>query len=152
WKRSAYVCVAGTLLLAATSSWAGNANGYHWTNLVSDIPGVALHTDPHLVNPWGLTVSSTGNFWVSDAETGVSTVYTGEGDIVPLVVKIPPSASSTEEHGFPTGQVANNTPAFVITHNGVSGPALFIFVSEDGGISGWNPQVSPTDAILVVDD
>src|SRR5438093_4354466 len=72
-KRFTYICAAGTLLLTATFSWA--ASGYHWTNLVSDIPGAALHTDPNLVTPWGLTVSSTGNFWVSDADTGVSTIY-----------------------------------------------------------------------------
>jgi len=148
WKRFAYICAAGTLLLTATSSWAA---GYHWTNLVSDIPGVALHTDPHLVNPWGLTVSSTGNFWVSDNGAGLATVYTGEGVRVPLVVTIPPSASSTENRGAPTGQVVNSGPGFVITHNGVSGPSLFIFVSEDGGISGWNPDVSPDQAILAVD-
>jgi hypothetical protein len=35
-KRFAYICAAGTLLLTATSVWAA---GYHWTNLVSDIPG-----------------------------------------------------------------------------------------------------------------
>jgi len=150
WKRLAYICAAGTLLLTATSSWAA---GYHWTNLVSDIPGVALHTDPNLVNPWGLTFStSTGNFWVSDAEVGLATVYTQEGVPVPTVVQIPPSASSTEERGAPTGQVINNGPGFVITQNGVSGPSLFIFVSEDGGISGWNPDVSPNHAILAVDD
>src|SRR5436309_5445207 len=50
-KRFTYICVAGTLLLTASSAWAA---GYHWTNLVSDIPGLALHTDPNLVNPWGL--------------------------------------------------------------------------------------------------
>src|SRR5213592_1157020 len=99
-KRFTYICVAGTLLLTASSAWAA---GYHWTNLVSDIPGLALHTDPNLVNPWGLTVSSTGNFWVSDAEVGLATDYTEEGEIVPLVVRIPPSASSTEELGAPTG-------------------------------------------------
>ena len=152
-KRFAYICAAATLLLTATSSWAGDGNnGYHWTNLVSDIPGVALHADPNLVNPWGLTVSSTGNFWVSDAETGVATIYTEEGEPVPLVVKIPPSASSSEERGAPTGQVVNSGPGFVVTQNGVSGPSLFIFVSEDGGISGWNPDVSPDQAILAVDD
>src|SRR5438093_1413450 len=148
-KRFACICAAGTLLLTATSSWAA---GYHWTNLVSDIPGVALHADPNLVNPWGLTVSSTGNFWVSDNGTGVATVYTDEGGHVPLVVAIPPSASSTEQLGTPTGQVVNNRPGFVMTQNGVSGPSLFIFVSEDGGISGWNPDVSPNRAVLAVDD
>jgi uncharacterized protein (TIGR03118 family) len=148
-KRFACICAAGTLLLTATSSWAA---GYHWTNLVSDIPGVALHTDPNLVNPWGLTVSNTGNFRVSDAETGVATVYTEEGEPLPLVIEIPPSASSTEEHGAPTGQVVNNGPGFVITQNGVSASSRLIFVSEDGGISGWNQDVSRNHAILAVDD
>jgi uncharacterized protein (TIGR03118 family) len=151
-KRFACISAVGTLLLTATSSWAAGGNAYHWTNLVSDIPGVAKFTDPNLVNPWGLTISSSGNFWVSDAETGVSTIYDEEGVPQPLVVTIPPSASSSEEHGAPTGQVVNSGSGFVVSQNGVSGPALFIFVSEDGGISGWNPTVSPDQAILTVDD
>src|ERR1700730_4912201 len=49
------------------------------TNLISDIPGLAPVTDPHLVNPWGVAVSpSPGAFWVSDAGSGVATVYTGD--------------------------------------------------------------------------
>jgi hypothetical protein len=35
------------------------------TNLVSDLPGVAQVLDPNLVNPWGITESGTGVFWVS---------------------------------------------------------------------------------------
>ena len=31
-------------------------------NLVSDIPGLAAHTDPLLVNPWGISKSATGPF------------------------------------------------------------------------------------------
>jgi uncharacterized protein (TIGR03118 family) len=152
-KCFACMSAAGTLLLTATSSWAaGGPNAYHWTNLVSDIPGVAENVDPNLVNPWGLTISSSGNFWVSDAEVGLATVYSEEGVPQSLVVTIPPSASSSEEVGAPTGQVVNSGPGFVITQNGVSGPSLFIFVSEDGGISGWNPEVSPDHAILAVDD
>src|SRR5262249_25152682 len=33
-----------------------------------------------------------------------------------------------------------------------SGPALFIFAAEDGTISGWNPQVDFTTAVLKVDN
>ena len=40
---------------SATSPVANSA--YRQTNLVSDIPGLALHTDPNLRNPWG---TSTG--------------------------------------------------------------------------------------------
>ena len=41
---------------------------------------------------------------------------------------------------------------FQVTKNGNSAPALFIFVSEDGSISGWNPNVDPTNAIIAVDN
>jgi uncharacterized protein (TIGR03118 family) len=36
--------------------------------------------------------------------------------------------------------------------NGNSGPSTFIFVAEDGSISGWNPMVDPTNAIIAVDN
>src|SRR5437879_4131234 len=151
-KRFAYICAAGTLLLTATSSWAAGANNaYHWTNLVSDIAGVALRVDSNLVNPWGLAASTTNTLWVADNGTGVSTLYSTDGVPVPLVVTIPPSASNTDGAN-PTGTVFNSGSGFVVTRNGVSGPSIFIFVSEDGSISGWNPDVSPDHAILAVDD
>src|ERR1700694_1314459 len=45
-------------------------------NLVADVPGVADFTDPNLVNAWGIVTSATSPFWVCDAGTGLSTVYT----------------------------------------------------------------------------
>ncbi len=151
-KRFAYICAAGTLLLTATSSWAAaDTNAYHWTNLVSDIAGVALRVDSNLVNPWGLAPSATNTLWVADNGTGVSTLYSTDGVPVPLVVIIPRSASNTDGAN-PTGTVFNSGSGFVVTRNGVSGPSIFIFVSEDGSISGWNPDVSPDHAILAVDD
>ena len=39
-----------------------------------------------------------------------------------------------------------------MTKNGTSAPALFIFVSEDGSISGWNPTLDQTHAIIAVDN
>jgi uncharacterized protein (TIGR03118 family) len=53
---------------------------------------------------------------------------------------------------FPTGQAANTTNGFVVHKGTKSGAALFLFVSEDGTISGWNPSVSPTTAINAVDN
>jgi len=38
-----------------------------------------------------------------------------------------------------------------VTQNGVTAPSLFLFATEDGTISGWNPKVDPTHAILAVD-
>src|SRR5205807_7488608 len=46
---------------------------YQQTNIVSDTPGLAAFTDPNLINPWGLSLSPTGQFRVSDNGTGLST-------------------------------------------------------------------------------
>ena len=147
WRLFASGAMVATLLLTAATSWGQNS--YTRTDLVSDIPGRAEHTDPNLVNPWGLTIGE--EFWVSNAGTGTSTLYDEEGNPLPLVVTIPPSASNDEGVSEPTGQVFNPGTNFVVSNGTSSGPAIFIFVSEDGGISGWNPDVDVNNAILAVD-
>src|ERR1700733_16254892 len=74
------------LVAVVAFSSAAFAQRYSQTNLVADTPGVAAFTDPLLINPWGMSFSSTSPFWVSDAGSGVSTLYTGTGSLVPLVV------------------------------------------------------------------
>jgi uncharacterized protein (TIGR03118 family) len=110
---------------------------YQQDNLVSDIPGLAAFTDLYLVNPWGIASSSTSPFWISDNHRGVSTLYNGAGQPFPvgspLVVTIP--------GGSPTGVVFNtNSSAF----NG----DVFLFVSEDGTISGWRGALGTTAETL----
>jgi hypothetical protein len=65
------------------------AQHYKQTNLVSDTSGVAPVTDPQLINPWGLSRSSSSPWWISDNGTGVSTLYNGAGAKQSLVVTIP---------------------------------------------------------------
>ncbi len=129
------------------------ADTYSSTNLQSDIPGLAAHVDPNLVNPWGMAVpSATGPIWVSDNGTGVSTLYNqADGTARPLIVTIPTSARN-KDGGNPTGVVFNGTTFFNVTLNGNSLPGRFIFVSEDGSISGWNPTLDGTHAIIAVDN
>jgi len=145
--KSALLLLAVAILTAASA----RADTYSWTNFQSDIPGVAQHVDPNLVNPWGMAVSPSGTIWVSDNGTGVSTLYHQDGTAVPLVVEIP-TAARNRDVGNPTGQVFNETPFFQVTKNGNSAPAFFIFVSEDGSISGWNPTLDQTHAIIAVDN
>jgi uncharacterized protein (TIGR03118 family) len=123
---------------------------YTQTNLVSNLSGVAAVTDPNLANAWGLSRSSTGDWWVSDNTSGLSTLYSGTtGAITPLVVAIPPSNPNTSSTGSPTGTVFNGTADFAIA---TGKPALFLFATEDGTISGWNPGVNPVKAILAVNE
>jgi len=139
------------LILAATSfiTTFAHADSYSWQNLQSDIHGVATNTDPNLVNPWGMAPNSSGSvIWVSDNGTGVSTLYDQSGNAQPLVVTIP--AKDKNKTGTPTGIVRNDTTFFKVTKNGISKPAKFIFVSEDGTISGWNPNLDLNNAIVAV--
>jgi len=148
----AYIKIALPLLAAAMFTAASpRSDTYSWTNFQSDIAGVAQHVDPNLVNPWGMAAGSTGTIWVSDNGTGVSTLYNQDGTAVPLVVEIP-TAKQNRGTGNPTGIVFNDTGFFPVTLNGTSASALFIFVSEDGSISGWNPTLDQTHAIIAVDN
>ena len=72
-----------------------SAQHYQQTNLVSDHFGHgAPLTDPNLKNPWGITRSATSPWWVSNNNSGTSTLYTGAGAAVPIngtgFVNIPP--------------------------------------------------------------
>jgi uncharacterized protein (TIGR03118 family) len=153
--RTIRTLIANVLLISAATSFSvatAHADTYSWTNLQSDIAGVATHVDRNLVNPWGMSVSApNGTIWVSDNGTGVSTLYGQDGTARSLVVTIP-TAARNRGGGNPTGQVRNNTLFFQVTKNGNSAPAFFIFVSEDGSISGWNPTLDGTHAIIAVDN
>ncbi len=117
---------------------------YEQHNLVSDGAVSADLVDPALVNAWGLVASATSPWWVADNGTGLSTLYNGNtGAKVALTVSVP---------GAPTGVVFNSGPSFVVANGTKSGPARFIFASEDGTISGWNPAVAATQAVVGVDN
>ena len=114
---------------------------YVQRNLVSDMPGVAVTTDPNLVNPWGLAAGTGGPFWVSDNGTGVSTLYNGSGIKAALTVTVPSPAGGTPPAPV-TGQVFNGTAADFAG-------SRFIFATEDGTVSAWT---SGTAAVLKVDN
>jgi uncharacterized protein (TIGR03118 family) len=131
------------------------ATAFLQTNLVSDLPGVANILDPNLVNPWGISESSTSAFWISDNNSGVSTLYNGQGQPQPpgtnpphkpLIVSIPTPGDPLGASGAPTGTVFNTAlgnGGFKVTNGTTSAPAIFLFATEDGTIVGWNPAVNP---------
>jgi uncharacterized protein (TIGR03118 family) len=141
-RRSSLATVA--VLTLASALTAQPTQHYKQTNLVSNVPGVAPVTDPNLVNAWGMSRGSGTPWWVSDNGTGLTTLYNGAGAPQALVVTIPGADGSG---GTPTGQVFNGTNDFQLTPGN---PARFIFVTEDGTVSGWNPAVNATVAQIKV--
>jgi uncharacterized protein (TIGR03118 family) len=118
----------------------GPQGAYVQTNLVSDIPGLALLTDPSLKNPWGTAFGPDGSFSVADQKTNVSTRYavTEAG----VTAESPTVAVPTTATGLqgPTGQVHNTTSSFLV--NGA--PATFIYADLNGTISAWNGSAGAT--------
>jgi len=146
WKHATGVA-ALTLILILLGVSSGMAQHYQRTDLTADKSSTspAPNIDPNLVNAWGMSRSSGSPWWISDNGTSLSTLYDGTGAPLSLVVSIPRPDGTPG--GAPTGTVFNYTGAFEVAP-GQS--AFFLFATEDGSISGWNPNVNPTSAIVKV--
>lgn len=126
-----------------------NTVGFTVANLVSDLRGVAAHTDANLVNPWGFAETPGGRFQVAANGTGVTLRLNAEGATLGhAVVLQPPLGSTPGTTTSPNGTFLNTTSDFVISDDGKSGPAEFIFSTEDGTLVAFNPKVDPKEAIL----
>lgn len=147
-RRTSVGVLAALSLTIATHVRASDGRPAHYqqTNLVADQSGVATFTDPHLVNPWGLSRSSGGPWWVSDNGTGLSTLYNGTGAIQSLVVTLP-NVPGVSDPSAPTGTVFNAVATDFLIAAGK--PARFLFATEEGTILGWN---SGTTATLLVNN
>ncbi|MDQ1694216.1 MAG: hypothetical protein QOH85_1751, partial [Acidobacteriaceae bacterium] len=136
------------------------AQHYTQTNLVSNTGNAPL-TDPNLQNAWGLVASPTGSpWWVSNNAGGTSTLYsidptTGAASLVPInpapneFVKVPGAPQTPPVPGSPTGIMFNGSPTDFLLAPGA--PALFLFVTEDGTVQGWNPGVNRASTVIKVD-
>src|SRR5262249_53885825 len=127
----------------AAAASAAPSGGYVVTPLVSNnhVPGTT--DDGNLQNAWGLAATATSPWWVADNGSGLSTLYTGAGARLGLVVT---------GGDAPAGLVANpSTTAFVLPNGSA---ARFLFDSEAGTVSGWNsataavPVLSPPGAVF----
>jgi uncharacterized protein (TIGR03118 family) len=134
------------------------AGEFFQTDLTSDLAGISPNQDMNLSNPWGVASFAGGPFWVSNNNTGTSTLYNGAGVPQKLVVQIPAAPGSAPGTlGMPSGIVANGGGGFNVSEKdakGVvhTGSGLFIFATTDGTISAWNPGVDLHHAILEVNN
>jgi len=137
--------LAALVVGAALAGLAGTsaAASFGVTNLVSDdlAANPAQLVDPGLLNAWGIAASPTSPFWVSSNGAGTAVLYrvdplTQATTKVGLTVTIPGA-------GNVTGQVFNGNGA---AFNGDA----FLFVSEDGTISGWRGALGSTAEALAL--
>jgi uncharacterized protein (TIGR03118 family) len=146
-------------ILAIVLSLSGTAATTHGasvsviqTNLVTDDPMVnpAQITDGHLINPWGVSFSTNGSgspFWVSDNQQApgqtiaLTTLYAvnAAGVVTKNAMEVTIPGPPAGGPGSPTGQVFNTASG-----SGAFNGDLFLFVSEDGTVSGWRGALGTT--------
>jgi uncharacterized protein (TIGR03118 family) len=144
------VCLGLVLLMVSGPAQAQ----YQLTNLVSNqVDSHAPTIDPLLANPWGLARSAGSPWWLSDNDTGWSTLYTAAGAQEALKVTIPTAGNGPVE---PTGLNGPGTPTGIVNNGSktdfqVSGVASsFIFATLDGTICAW-PGSNKNLATIKVD-
>jgi uncharacterized protein (TIGR03118 family) len=163
-KLCGAAALAVSLLPAVTQ-----AQHYTQTNLVSNIAGQAPLQDTNLQNAWGLVSSPTGSpWWVSNNAGGTSTLYSISSTATGLAASIVPINPAPNEFvlipnapvatpppaplGSPTGVMFNGSATdFLLDPNNSKSHAIFLFVTEDGTVQGWNPGVNPAAAVIKVD-
>ena len=125
---SSVICLVAAVGFSTLSQ--AQQSSYKQTNLVANTSGMANHTDPQLSNSWGIASFPGQPFWISDNNSGLSTLYDASGNKNSLVVQIPSAKVNPCNPGCPTGIVANGSPDF--------GGALFLFDTEDGIMVSWS--------------
>ena len=132
--------LAATGLCLPAAAQSGGA--FNVTNIISDGSVPALVTDPHFINPWGISIGQ--DFWINTQATGLDYVALTSGTI-PFTVTIPAVSGGTTATGSPTGTVFSSTAAgsFVLPNGS---KAIFLFSSLDGTLSGWNVGLGTTSA------
>src|SRR6266699_5249614 len=118
---------------AAAAGMPGPSQFYAQHNIVSDVSGLADHTDANVVNAWGLDSGPTTPWWISDNGTGKTTLYNIDTGATSFFTV--PGAGG--EQGNPTGLIFNGGTGFVVNNGAGSSPARFIFSSEDGTLSAF---------------
>jgi uncharacterized protein (TIGR03118 family) len=130
-----------------TSAAAAGAVSVDQVNLVTSDNAAhpASLEDTHLLNAWGVSFSAGSPFWVSANGSGLAVLY-GVNPATDAVSKLGLEVSIPGA-GNPTGQVFNAGSA-----TGAFNGDVFLFVSEDGTISGWKGALGTNAEVLQIAD
>jgi uncharacterized protein (TIGR03118 family) len=98
-------------------------------NIVSDIGGSALKTDPDAKNPWGIVAADDNKFWVNLTDSSLLKLYDNKGKIL---------------KSFPT---PDEPTGLVETVKKIKGGPELILVTESGVIAAYVPSIFPNPIV-----
>ena len=119
--------------------------------LSSNIEELARNQDRDLVNSWGIVIIEN-TIWVANNGSNTVTSYDLKGNKLQTIVRI---NLPTGAPGSPTGIVHNTSSSFIVSSPFLSGPsfapALWLAATEQGTIEAYNPTISASNTITVID-
>lgn len=114
--------------------------------LVSNRTNQAAHSDPDLINPWGIVVFQN-QLWVVDGSADAITNYDLFGNKLLGTISV---RNATHNSSFPTGLAINCGGGFSVSNGTTTKSAQFITASEHGTVHAFNPNVDPLNSYLVL--
>ena len=108
-------------------------------NLISDLKGFARHTDPNLVNPWGVALDEDHNFWIANNGTGKIGIVDRNGN---------PGKGEYRNNQFDLGDTGIDG---IVRNESAALEFDFMVASESGQLFGINGDDNPKSGILFAD-
>ncbi|AGF85583.1 hypothetical protein QJ854_gp199 [Moumouvirus goulette] len=114
--------------------------------LISNRQNQASHTDPDLINPWGIVIHNN-QLWIVNNGTDTIGNYDLFGNKLLGSITIRNAAHNSS---FPTGMAVNCGGGFNVTNGSLTRPAILMTVSEHGTGHGYNPQIDPLTSFITL--
>ncbi len=114
--------------------------------LVSNRTNYAAHTDPELINPWGIVIYNN-QLWVANGTTDTITNYDLFGNRILGAISVRDAAHNSS---FPTGLAINCGGGFSVSNGTTTKAGLFLTATEVGTVHTYNPNVDPLNSFIVL--
>jgi len=136
-----------TLLPAKAMAVMSTNAGYVELDILADTTNSATHTDPRLLNAWGIVVGRN-TLWVNDNHSGLGTTYNPVGQPLKSAINI---NQSDRRPRRADRACPDDTAQFVLTAGSKHAPSTFLSATEDGTIVAWNQTITGSNAVIVAD-
>lgn len=123
----------------AVSTWRVNY-------LISSYINQASHTDPDLINPWGIVVCNN-QLWIVNGSTDSISNYDLFGNKLLGTINC---RDASQNAAFPTGIVVNCCGNFNVSNGNLTKSAQFLLCTEYGNVCAYSPSVDPLNAYVIL--
>lgn len=114
--------------------------------LVSNMSNRAAHTDPELIDPWGIVIYNN-QLWVSNNGTDSVSNFDLYGNKLMGSTTV---RNAVHNSSHPTGIVVNCSGGFPMTSGASTRASRFIIATEHGTVHAYNPLIDPLTSFMVL--